>query len=151
MPGFNSDDHNFPALGTSGSALETVDIISTSYLRTNGEVSALSNKGREGGVVSLNAIGNQNFIEMADGFEGVSFAELVLNAEHDAALLTVIQGTDVLTARLSSDHFVVTADGLGVQFFGGMEDFSFTDTESLSVEDEFINFRNAIDRVLATI
>ncbi len=149
--GVISDGHNFPALGTSGSALETVDIISTSYLRTNGEVAAISNKGREGGVVSLNSVGNQNFIVVADGFEGVSFAEFVLNADHDAALLTVIKGTEVLTARLSSEHFVVTADGQGVQFFGGMEDFVFTDADSVSVEDEFTNFRNAIDLILATI
>ncbi len=147
----NSDGHNFPAIGTRGSALETVDIISSSYLRTNGEMSALSNKGREGGVVSLDSSGNLDFIMIADGFEGVSFAELVLNEERDAALLTVIKGTEVLTTRLSSDHFVVTADGRGVQFYGGMDDFVFANADAISIEDEFANFRNAIDLILSTL
>ena len=111
----------------------------------------MSNKGRQGGVVSLSDEGNQNFIVIADGFEGVSFAELVLNAERDAALLTVIKDAEVLTTRLSSDHFVVTADGKGVQFFGGMEDFTFNPADSITPEDEFANFRNAIDLILATI
>ena len=141
---------NFALLGTQGSALDTVDILATSYLRTNPPMSQLSDGGREGGLVSLDANGNQNFFIANEGFEGIRFAELVLNDARDAALLTVIEDDgDVLTARLSGEHFVVTADGMGVQFFGGIDDFVFTDADTLSIEDEFANYRKAIDQVLA--
>jgi hypothetical protein len=145
---------NFPVLGTQGSALSTVDILASSYLRTNATISQISNGGREGGIVSLDASGNQNFIVLGSGFDDPSdpakFVQLVLNAERDAALLTVVQEDGgIMSARLSSDHFVVSADGLGVQFFGGLNDFEFFDSSSSAIEQEFANFRNAIDQVLA--
>ena len=81
---------------------------------------------------------------------GVQFAEVALNQRQDAALLTVIDdnGT-VRTARLSSDSFVVSNDGTAVQFFGGVEDFEFSETPEDLLTQEFATYRNAIDQILA--
>ena len=144
---------NFPILGTKGSALENVDILASTYLRTNATMDQISNGGREGGVVSYDAEGNQEFVMAYSGYEGIKFAELVLSGDRDSALLTIIEEDgDVMTALLSSDHFVVSRDGRGVQFFGGMNDLDFVDASEMgAVEGNFPNYRDAIDRVLADL
>lgn len=146
--GVVSTGNNFAAIGTNGS-LNTVDILASSYLRTNASIAQITEDGREGGIVSLDANGNQEFFAAGSGFEGIVFGELVLNSERDAALLTVIEEDgDVMTARLNSEHFIVSNDGTGVQFFGGLNDFDFVNADTDLVQQEFANFRNAIDQVL---
>jgi hypothetical protein len=144
---------NFPVLGTQGSALHSVDILASSYLRTNATISQISNGGREGGVVAYDEQGNQEFLIAFSGYEGVKFAEFALSNDHDSALLTIIEDDgDVMSALLSSDHFVVSADGRGVQFFGGLNDLNFVDADSMiPIQDEFPTYRDAIDRVLAEL
>ncbi len=143
---------NFPLLGTRGNAMDTVDILASSYLRTNPSVGAGTNGGREGGLVSLASDGSQNFFIAGEGFDGVVFAELVVNQDRDAALLTIIEEDgDVLSTRLSADHFVVSGgNGLGIQFFGGINDFDFVAASNdASIHEEFAQYRNAIDQVLS--
>ncbi|MFK8111487.1 MAG: Ig-like domain-containing protein [Rubripirellula sp.] len=147
--GADLSGNNFAPIGTTG-AMSTVNFLASDFLRTNPSISNVSNLGSEGGVVSLDANGNQEFFIAGAGFEDVVFGELVLNAERDAALLTVVEEDgDVLTARLNSDQFVVTSDGLGVKFFGGKDDFQFANAEGDLLRQEFANFRNAIDQLLS--
>ncbi len=142
---------NFALLGTQGAAMSSADILSSSYLRTNATIAQISNGGREGGTVSLDALGNQNFIVVGSGFEDADFVEFVLNAERDAALLTIVEDGVVSSARLTSDHFVVTPDGMGVQFFGGMNDFVWINSGADAFEEEFANYRNAVDTMFGVL
>ncbi len=135
---------NFPLLGTSGNALNTVDILASSYLRTHPQINSISDEGREGGLVSLSSSGSQNFIILGAGFEGVDFAEFVLNGDRDAALLTIVEENVVRTARLSADEFILAnGNGLGVQFFGGIDDFDFF-SASNDVSNEFPDYLDTI-------
>lgn len=135
-----------------GSAKETGDIVASSYtgLRNGDRGGSPSSRGpREGGVVSLDSSGNQNFVLVNAGFDGASFLELVLNEARDEALLTVIESSGaVRSAILSGDDINVTADGMGVQFFGGLDDHDFFDAGSET--SDFANFRNAIDQILGS-
>ena len=64
-----------------------------------------ANGGLEGGTVALDSSGNQTLFKAGEGFDDVDFAELTLNADQDAALLTIIEDGVVKTAQLSEDHF----------------------------------------------
>jgi hypothetical protein len=143
---------NFPALETAG-AVHTVDILASSYLRTNPTLDLLSDGGREGGVVSLDQDGNQEFFIAYEGYDDVKFAELALSKDGNAAILTIIeQDGDVLSALLSSEYFVVSDCGCGVQFFGGMDDLDFQEAGVLPFnEDDFPTYRDAVDRILAEL
>lgn len=138
-------------LGTQGAAIETVDLIASSYLRTNQNIAAISDEGREGGLVSLGADGLQEFFIAGAGYEDVTSAEFVLSDDGDAALLVVVEegATAPTYLRMSSDQFVITPDGRGVQFFGGMEDLDMIQTNESAVSSEFSNFQAAVDRALA--
>ncbi len=144
---------NFPVLGTQGSSLDNVDILASSYLRTNATIDDLSNGGREGGLVSFDADGNQEFLIAFSGYDDVKFAELAMSNDGDSAILTIIEDDgDVMSALLSSDHFVVSHDERGVQFFGGMNDFDFREAGALPFdEDDFPTYRDAVDRILADL
>ena len=87
-----------------------------------------------------------NFIMLGDGFDGVEFAELSLSQDHDAALLIIVDENGLQrSAELSEEDFVVTDDGRGVQFFGGIDDL-FGDHDSA----EFPNAGNLLDAILAS-
>ncbi|TWU00861.1 cadherin-like domain-containing protein [Stieleria varia] len=147
--GQNASGVSIGALGFQGS-MQNLDILALPYLRANIPTSAISDGGREGGSVSLDASGNQTLFVAGEGYEGIRFAELTLNAAQDAALLTIVEmdGT-VKTARLDETKFVLNQNGSAVRFFGGMEDFDFaTDVDEL-IEQEFANYRNAVDQLLA--
>ncbi|TWU57387.1 Calx-beta domain-containing protein [Rubripirellula reticaptiva] len=139
--------------GTQGSAIETTDILASSYLRTHQTISTISDGGREGGLVSLDESGRQDFLIAGAGFDGVEAAQFVLSDSGDSALLIIVgeNATSPSIAVLSSDYFVVTADGRGVQFFGGMEDFNFSSTTDELINEEFSNYQNAIDRLMASL
>ncbi len=144
---------NMTLLGTQGSAIETVDILASSYLRTNKTVSSMSDGGREGGLVSMDSAGVQQFLIVGDGFEGASSVEFVLSNSGTSALLIIVEAgaSSPSIARLNSENFVVSSDGRGIQFFGGIEDFSFVNTDTELIREEFSNFQEAIDRAMADL
>jgi hypothetical protein len=143
--GIDVNELNFPVLGTQGAALNNVDILASSYLRTNATMMQITDGGREGGTVALTETGGQEFIILGSGFEGVVFAELALNDAKDSALLTILEEDgDLLSATLNTDHFVVSDDGLGVQFFGGMNDLNFVESTA-AIGADYDNYRDAVD------
>ncbi|MCG8651360.1 MAG: Ig-like domain-containing protein, partial [Pirellulales bacterium] len=144
---------NFPLLGTRGNAFNSVDLLASSYVQQNSDIGAMSNGGREGGLVSLDDNGDVNFIIIGEGFEGVQFAELALNDAKDEALLTIIDEFGaVQSARLEDAQFLsANGDGIGVQFFGGLDDFDFVDEDPSALKAEFPTYRNAVDEILGGI
>lgn len=144
--GVDVNELNFPVLGTQGSALDNVDILASSYLRTNATIMQMSDGGREGGTVLLEEDGALEFIVLGDGYESIVFAEFTLNDAKDSALLTILEEDgDLLSATLNTDHFVLSEDGCGVQFFGGMNDLNFVDSTA-AVGAEYDMYRDAVDR-----
>jgi VCBS repeat-containing protein len=136
-------------IGVQG-AISNMDILASSYLAGNEDMSAMSNGGIQGGSALLDAAGNQELFIAGLGLDGVRFAELSMNESQDAALLTVLEDDgDIRSARLSEDQFVVSRDGTAVQFFGGLEDFVFVDLTEAELSQEFATYRNAIDEVLS--
>ena len=143
--GVTRDNLNFSILGTQGSALSNVDILASSYLRTNATMMQISDGGREGGLASLEPNGELGFIQIGAGYEDVIFAELVTNAAMDEALLTIVEEDgDVLSARLSTEYFVCTPDGMGVEWFGGTNDLNFAES-TVDYSQEFDDYGKAID------
>ena len=140
-------------MGTRGAAIETVDLIASSYLRTNQTMAAISDQGREGGVVSLGADGLQEFFIAGAGYDTVSSAEFLLSDAGDAALLVLVEEGSTMPTyrRMSSDQFVITPDGRGVQFFGGIEDLAVVQTNGSMISQEFSNFQAAVDRAMADL
>ncbi len=150
--GINFTAYGTRSTGAAGSGIAYLDLLTTSYLASNAEILAMSNGGREGGTVSLSATGTQDFVSMGEGFTDVKFAEFTLNATRDAALLTIIGQDNVArTARLDSNHFVASADGRSVRFFGGQEDFTFVNSDAALIQQEFANFRNLVDQIMSSI
>tara|TARA_R110002049_G_scaffold2750_10_gene22413 strand:+ start:44849 stop:48829 length:3981 start_codon:yes stop_codon:yes gene_type:complete len=145
--GESASGGNVGSLGLSG-GLTNLDILVSSYMRANPDVSGVSNGGLQGGSVGLNASGEQTLFKAAEGFEDVDFAELTLNESRDSALLTIIEDGVVKSAQLPEEYFVVSRDGTAVQFFGGKEDFDFSESLSDLITSEYENYRNAIDKVL---
>ncbi|TWU59486.1 Serine-aspartate repeat-containing protein F precursor [Rubripirellula tenax] len=146
---------NMALYGTKGSPLENLDILASSYLRTNQTDAADSNQGREGGSVALNgSTGVQEYLVLGEGYDDISAVEFVLSDSGDSALLIIVDGngSDESTtriARLSAADFVISADGRGVQFFGAKDDFTFTPAQSGSISQEFSNYQAAIDRLMS--
>ncbi|WP_218933777.1 Calx-beta domain-containing protein [Rubripirellula lacrimiformis] len=142
---------NMSLLGTQGSAIENSDILASSYLRTHQNIAEISQGGREGGLASLDGLGGQEFLILGAGYDGVESAEFVLSDSGDTALLVIVEEGESTpsVARLSAEYFVVTPDGRGVQFFGGLDDFDFVPSSNEAISEEFSNFRSAIDRAMA--
>lgn len=144
--GVDVNELNFPVLGTQGSALDNVDILASSYLRTNATIMQMSDGGREGGTVLLEEDGAVEFIVLGDGYENIVFGEFTLNDAKDSALLTILEEDgDLLSATLNTDHFVLSEDGCGVQFFGGMNDLNFVESTA-AFGAEYDMYRDAVDR-----
>lgn len=139
------NDFNFGLIGTQGAAMASVGLLASSYLRTDATISQISDGGREGGLVCLDSTGQQSFLVLGSGFEGVTFAELELNTTQDAALLTLLteQG-DLLSTILTEEYFVVSNDQCGIQFFGSLNDHFFTEAGSTN-GTTFDNTRTAVD------
>lgn len=82
----------------------------------------------------------------------MKFAEFTLNTTRDSALLTIIGQDNVArTARLDRNHFVATADGRAIRFFGGQEDFMFVNSDADLVNKEFGNFRDLVDQIMSSL
>jgi hypothetical protein len=132
---------NFPLINTVGNGLDTVDILASTHTRHDD-----GDDGREGGLVALEPSGDQDFFVVFGGYEGVQYLELNLNAQQDAALLTILEDDgDLLSARLvAGEDFVVNDSGRGVQFFGGRDDHEFFEIDAGS-EAEFDAFLDSIN------
>lgn len=144
--GANATGPELGAIGLVG-VQQRLDLLAKTYLASGiintGDITG----GLAGGSVQLSADGTQRMFIAGEGFDA-EFAEVVLNDARDAALLTVIDSqNNVRSARLTLDQFVVTGDGMGVRFFGSMDDFDFSSTSEELLRDEFDDYRNAIDRV----
>ncbi|QDS95771.1 hypothetical protein FF011L_45720 [Roseimaritima multifibrata] len=150
--GIDANSYGFSLVGLTGAAGGTSDMFINSYLQRNASASEASSNGAEGGYASLNQDGSFDFMRILDGFEGVRHAELVLNEDHDAALLTVLnQAGQVLTAQLSTSQFLAIPDAnerTVVRFFGDYGDFNFQESIEDVIEDEFAHYRDAIDSIL---
>ncbi|EMI17844.1 hypothetical protein RMSM_05197 [Rhodopirellula maiorica SM1] len=120
---------NLPVLGLSAS-MSNLDILASSYLRGNTDAASASNNGRRGGSVALDSSGNQIFFMAAEGFDNVDYSELLLNDAQDAAILTIVDGTEIKTALLDENDFVISRDGTALQFFGGIEELGFVSTSN---------------------
>ncbi len=138
-------DLNFGLIGTKGAAMSSVGLLASSYLRTNATIAQISDGGREGGLVCLDETGQQSFIVLGSGFEGIEFAELELNATKDAALLTLLtEAGELRSTILTDEYFVLSNDQCGIQFFGGMNDHFFTENGSTD-GTTFDNTRTAVE------
>lgn len=103
----------------------------------------------EGGFITLDSSGAQMMFLAGTGFEGVEYAELAMNRNNDAALLTIIEEDgDVLTAQVDGEHLRVNSSGTSVQLLGGVDDFDFDASLEDLIEDEYPTFRDAIDQIL---
>ncbi len=149
--GASASGPTLDAIGLVG-VQQRLDLLAKSYIDAGIIDTSSLPEGLGGGSVHLNADGTQRMFVAGEGFDP-EFAEVVLNDARDAALLTIIDAADgkVKSARLNLDQFVVTSDGLGVRFFGGMDDFDFVETSEDLVEDEFEDYRNAIDQIIGSI
>ena len=145
LGGDDKSDFNFGVIGTQGAAMAGVGLLASTYLRVQTEISQISDGGREGGLVCLDSTGEQSFLILGSGFEGIKFAELELNTNNDIALLTLLRDNgERLSAVLTDDYFVLSQDRCGIQFFGGMNDHAFSEAGSTD-QSAFDNFRTAVD------
>ena len=144
----HQDDFNFGVIGLQGSAISTVGLLASSYLRTNATMDQLSNGGREGGMVSLGDDNEQSFLVLGSGYEDVQFAEVELvGPNFELALLTIVkENGERHSTMLSDDYFVLSADNHAIQFFGGMNDLAFSaadptegDAHRKAVDDYMMN------------
>ncbi|WDQ16180.1 Ig-like domain-containing protein [Rhodopirellula sp. P2] len=137
----------FASLGDAGQGNSS--ILSTNTNGSNGVPAGVEDG--EGGFVSFGSDGGQSMFLAGSGFEGVEYAELAMNRNNDAALLTIIEEDgDVRTAQVSGDHLRVNASGTSVQLLGGVNDFDFDASLEDLVESEYPAFRDAIDMILGS-
>lgn len=137
------------------SGLGFLDALASTYVSRNPELAANTNNGSEGGlVVFANGTDGQIF-QAGEGYESVTFAELVINETLDAAMLTIVVGDSILTTDLSEDQFILSADGSAARFFGGVDDFVFREVEisgdNSADQAEFDGFLDAIDQAIGSM
>ena len=114
-----------------------VDILASSYYN------------RDGGVVSLDANGVQEFVTSLDGYNtDVRFVEFALSTAQDSALLTLVEDDgDLLTAKLTQRDFRLFGDA--ALFFRGQNDLDFlTAGELEGLISDYPSYRDAVDQVL---
>lgn len=131
--GVDSTGLDFALLSLAGQ----VDILASTYYN------------RDGGVVSLDANGVQEFVTSLDGFSvDVRFVEFALSDAQDTALLTLVEDDgDVMTAKLSKRDFRLFGDA--ALFFTGQNDLSFLSAAELEgLVADYPSYRNAVDQVL---
>ncbi|EGF29281.1 Ig-like domain-containing protein [Rhodopirellula baltica] len=134
----------FATLGDAGQGNSS--ILSTNTNGGNGLPSGVDPG--EGGFINL-VDGAQTMFLAGSGFDGVAYAELAMNRNNDAALLTIIEEDgDVRTAQVDGDHLRVNRSGTSVQLLGGVDDFDFDASLEDLIESEYPAFRDAIDMIL---
>ena len=132
--GVDATGFDFALLSLAGQ----VDILASAYYS------------RDGGVVSLDDTGVQEFVTSLDGYaEDVKFVEFALSSTRDTALLTIVEDDkEVKTAQLSSRDFRLFGDA--AFFFKGQDELSFLDAgEIAGLAADYPSYRDAVDQVLA--
>lgn len=151
--GVAASDYNFTVLASSGRAGSSLDLLVSSYLRSNPEAAADSNQGLRGATAVLDANGATQWFRAAEGFDGVRFGEININASGDHASLSVVmEDGSVLTGMIASDRIVLLRDRSGhtvVQIFGGLDSFDLVADGSLDVSEAgLLSYQSAVDIVL---
>lgn len=136
--------------GTQNTGLETINLLSSNYLRRNQAISEMSSGGDQGGSVSFDAAGNQELFIAGDGFEGVNYGEVLLSSFDNSAILVIARdgGSEVEVAALTSDQIIRSSTGRSLRFFGGMEDLDFAPAGQDAVSVDLARFQAAVDRAL---
>ncbi len=142
--GLNASGNNFTVAGTQGPLAKTLDILVS---RNRSSTSRLASPS----FAVLSAEGDQQFFQLGDGFEDVRYAELSLNDDRDAALLTVLNDDgSIVSSILSGDNLAVGSDGKVVGLFGDMDDLKPVVDSSAVLEAEFGDYRDAIDAIIGS-
>ena len=88
---------------------------------------------------------------MGNGFENVRYAELALNGDRDAALLTVLnEDGSVESSILSGENLAVGSDGKVVGLFGDSDGLKPVLDSSTTLAAEFGDYRDAIDAIIGS-
>lgn len=151
----------FSLIGMQGIAADYADLFSLTYLQRNQNIAEISENGLQGGIAAIDpSSGSMQHLRIGAGWDGVRHAEVVLNRDQDAALMTILdEAGNARYAVLGQDNFLVlqedqdgdgTPEQLAVRFFGGMEDFDFMSTTEDIVASEYSGFQDAIDAILAS-
>ena len=144
---------NLSVAGTQNTGLETLTILSSSYLRRNGGIADMSNGGREGGSIVFDEDGNQEIFIAGEGFEDVVFGEIVMSTFGDSAVMVIVRdGASAPEVAIIDSEFIIgSSGGQSIQFFGGLEDFDFTAIDGAVESVELAQFQAAVDRALSEL
>ena len=139
--------------GTQNTGLETLTILSSSYLRRNGDIASMSNGGREGGSVTFDASGNQELFIAGEGYEDITFGEVLLSSTGDSAVMVIVRegASAPEVATIGSDFFVQSSGGQSIQIFGGIDDFDFTEISGQNNSVDLALYQAAVDRALSEL
>ncbi|WP_160148148.1 cadherin-like domain-containing protein [Rubripirellula obstinata] len=139
--------------GTQNTGLETINLLSSNYLRRNGSVAGMSNGGLEGGSVSFDANGNQEMFIAGEGFEDVVFGEVILSSFGDTAVMVIVRegASAPEAATLDSEFFIQAAGSRSIQFFGGVDDFDFNEVDGALGSVDLARYQAAVDRALSEL
>ncbi|MDA9778114.1 Ig-like domain-containing protein [Rubripirellula sp.] len=132
--GVDSSGLDFALLSLAGQ----VDILASSYYY------------RDGGVVSLDSNGVQEFVTSLDGYNAdVKFVEFALSDSKDSALLTLVEDDgDVMTALLSKRDFRLFGDS--AFFFKSQSELTYLNASDIAgLSSDYPSYRDAVDQVLA--
>jgi len=146
--GLNATGNNFTVLGTQGSVANTLDIL-VSQNRRRGLSGSTSAAGSTSFAV-LGSQGDQQFFQLGDGFADARFVELAVNADRDAALLTILNDDgSVESSLLSGSNISIRSDGKVVGLLGDRDDLTPVTDSASALAAEFGEYRDAIDAILA--
>lgn len=153
--GLNYAGLNFTVLGRKGLAQGTGSLLVSQYL-LSAPNSPYNSSRPDFGLATMivnPSSGDQQVFELTQGFDGVVFAEIAVGRSGSSALLTLIMedGT-VKTALLSREDgdFVVNSTRAVVQVFRNVSSLTFIDSAENALVQEYGNYRDAVDQVLAS-
>jgi hypothetical protein len=153
--GLNYSGLNFTVIGRKGLAQGTGSLLVSQYL-LSAPNSPYNSSRPDFGLATMivnPTSGDQQVFELTQGFDDVVFAEIAIGRSGSTALLTLIleDGT-VKTALLSKDDgdFVVNSTRAVVQVFRNVDSMTFIDSAEDALEEEYGNYRDAVDQVLAS-
>lgn len=145
---------NFTVLGRKGLAAGTGTLLVSQYLLSSPN-SPYNSSRPDFGLATMivnPSNGTQQVFELAQGFDGVVFAEIAVGRSGNTALLTLImEDATVKTALLSKDNgdFVINSTRAVIQVFRNVSSMNFIGSAADVLEAEYGNYREAVDQVLA--
>jgi len=146
--GLNATGNNFTVLGTKGSVADTLDILVSQNRRRS--LDGNTSTAGSSSFAVLGSQGDQQFFQLGDGFEDARFVELAVNADRDAALLTVLnEDGSVESSLLSGNNISIRSDGKVVGLLGDRDDLTPVTDSAPALAAEFGDYRDAIDAILA--